>query len=181
MLPMDPRNESVDGETSLAAYNVLRSRVDDAAKHARTLFISHLAVSVYGLLTVATLPDSKFFEYGAAVKLPIIDLEVQTILYLPGISILAIIVFLYFQVYLHQMWLLDARAEAASRVHADAEGFVPHTLLLKFPWIAFIARGNDLWGKLAAIGFRTVQEPLLSALLAACWVKAVRVNSPAWP
>ena len=142
--PPDPTVEPI-GRLTLRAYDRLRENVTEAAKHARNLFLAHLSLNAYGLLTIATLEDKDFFGAGAQIRLPVIDVEVSSSAFFVGMPALSVLVFLYLQVYLDRMWFLVRAAERAATQLGDDTGFVPPARVFHYPWMPFfdspVARG----------------------------------------
>jgi uncharacterized protein YjbI with pentapeptide repeats len=167
-------DESDEMPITFAAYEVLRNNVTEAARHARNLFSVHLTVSLYAILTLATMKDTDFFSYGHGVKLPIVNLEVSAAFYLPGIAALSVLVFLHLQFYLQHMWLLVAQVKQRSAQHATNPGFVPETHLFRHPWIGLVSSSDGRWNALAGAVLGIVHWGAAPTVFLLCWLRAAR-------
>lgn len=170
------KKEAEESPTSLAAYNQLRENISEAAKHARTLFMAHVAVTAYGIVTIATLADRDFFGQGAQVKLPVVDVVVSTDAFFLGLPVLSVVMVLYFYAYLsHTRRLLRTARQGATALSSSGD-VVPLSSVYLYPWISFFD------GSLARCSFALLAWGATPALcLVACW-RLARFDSsvPLW-
>jgi uncharacterized protein YjbI with pentapeptide repeats len=169
-----PYDHPIEHRLTFAAYNVLRENVAEAVKQARNLFLVYVTLNAYGLLTVATMKDVEFFGEGKGIKLPGIDLEVAPSFYLPGIALLSIFIFVYFQMHMQYVWTLQKDAERESVHHVTEPSFIPPTPRFSYPWLAFSKTGAGHWDSFGALALDVIEWGFSPILLAACWVRAAR-------
>jgi hypothetical protein len=162
---------------TLEAYNQLRANTAEAARHARTLFLAHLSVNAYSLLTVITLDDKDFYGAGAKVKLPIIAVDVSTSAFFTFMPLLAFYVMLYFQVYLTHALALVEKLKQAERFHTHHPAFVPASATFRYPWIGFFAEEPGLRYFIARHSFASLAWGSVPTLFALCWWKLTKYDS----
>ncbi|MDD9945310.1 MAG: pentapeptide repeat-containing protein [Myxococcales bacterium] len=174
--PSTDAMEADSGPTRLEAYNVLRNNLIEAAKHSRNLFMTHLAVHSYALIVLAGLDDKKFFERSSQQTLPIINTSVGLSWFLPTLAVLCFLVFVYWQMYLRNMWLLEAEVKKAAVGLEQEQGFVPPGGWHQYPWAAFFARIDDPVMRLGGKAFGVLQWLATPTILLICWARVQRLG-----
>lgn len=86
--------------------------VEDASKHARTLFVTMLLGCVYCWLSILTLTDVELILDSAKSKLPIINVAIKTLPFYQFAPILMLGFYLHFQLYLQHLFGLLAQCPA---------------------------------------------------------------------
>ncbi len=167
----------VKEDRTLATYKRLDDNIQEAAKHARSLFIAHIFLNTYGMVTVATMKDLDFYSHHRDITLPFVALDVSLVFYLPALALFSICVFMYFQFYLQHVWVLVGELENTEQFLDDSSDFVPGHRILRYPWIALIAEQPGQWNGLASHAFRLVSIGLTPLLLLFCCVRTERLGT----
>lgn len=161
---------------TLAAYNALRDNLVEAAKHARRLFMTHLAVQTYALVVLLGLDDRKIFE-ATPLRLPVINATVQAAWFLPALAALSIIVFLYWQMYMKRMWALAFEVQAESVAQSSNPEFVPTGGNYHYPWAGFFVLDGDGMLGVGRVGFEILQWLLMPTVQLVCWTRTARLGT----
>jgi hypothetical protein len=114
-----------EGECKSEAPSWLIENIAELSKSARTLYIIYIGFLIYCALTILTTTDRKIVLDEKA-HLPIINLDVPLSVFVVAGPLVAIFVFLYFQLYLH------ALKETIQRLHAE---FAPTGVRRLYPWM----------------------------------------------
>lgn len=85
--------------------------IEDISKNARTTWVSLLVTLIFCAITLLSVSDRDFFEYGAQTKLPLVGVSVPVVGFFWSAPVLILALYLHLHIYLSRLW----RALAAAR------------------------------------------------------------------
>ena len=107
--------------------------ITEASKNARSIYFLYLGLLAYCVLTVLSTDDRRLIV-GQLVKLPIVNLEVDLDGFFLATPIIAILIYIYFQLYLYRLRSLISDLRI---------GYAPVEKRRLYPWMLNIAEEPD--------------------------------------
>lgn len=78
--------------------------IEDISKTARTTWVSLLVTLIFCAITLLSVSDRDFFEYGAQTKLPLVGVSVPVVGFFWSAPVLILALYLHLHIYLSRLW-----------------------------------------------------------------------------
>ena len=96
----------------LHAFRETLKNVEHTSRHARALHLWLVGICLFALLTMASIVETNLLAVPGTLGLPIINVQVPTLLFFLGVPTLGVVLFLYFHFYLAHLYQSLSRLPA---------------------------------------------------------------------
>jgi uncharacterized protein YjbI with pentapeptide repeats len=160
---------------------MLRKGFEETTKEAKNLFVLHVSVIGYSLLTLGGVRDEDFYGSRGTVQLPLLNVQVPAVVFFLAAPLLAAAEAAYLQIYLgyiRRFYRLLARRTAAG-IDDEARALESREALQAqlHPWIATLADSRGRFGALVRILFTILTNYGAPVVAIAYWLRLMPLDA----
>lgn len=145
----------------------LHKRAEDARAQAGRVFVLHMSVLVYGLLTIAGIRDKNLYSVQSAIKLPVVDVEVPPDQFFLLFPLMALLTFCYLHIHIGHLCRL-LRQLRISRKEGGEPARWPDS-----PWLASFEEDQGLASLIARAGSSLLVKWATPLVLLSFWLRVL--------